>query len=661
MSRRRAEATPRISAADAAPATSDDGDTSPLPARKSARPSSSREDSWNLESLASTFAGRRAAPSAWAPPFKVAFYILCAVRLWSAIVNTIADCDETFNYWEPAHYLLYGTGLQTWEYSPNYALRTYFYVGLHWLLGRIAGVFVGLDNKVAVFQYVRCALGLWSAFCESLLYLGAKIRFGNRTANYLLVLLTSSPGMFAASTALLPSSFAMYCFAAAWGAWMHRAYPLAVFCVAAGALVGWPFSALVGVPLALDVARRAGLVELANWSLFSGAMLVVPMALADRWAYGYWTMPTWNIVRYNVFGNTGGSELYGVEPWNFYIRNLFLNFNLAAGLAGLSLPLLIASCSWKRDRPGFVQACFYLLPLYIWVLFMSSKPHKEERFIFPVYPVICFAAAFSTSLLHAFLSCLFGIPSAEPEPVAAAGGAAAVAARVAARRAAPPRLKAPGGWRVVAVRLLVALLLACIFILGIARTSGTIINYRAPMAVYRHLSEQEVPAAPQGPLRVCVGKEWYRFPSSFFLPPGASLEFLRSGFKGQLPRAYEPWPNGTAADVARHFNDRNAEDPARYVPPSSCHFIVDLELPSDGDDWRRAGGPWRVAFAAPFLHAARSPGLARAFYVPGLSPRTNAFVRYVLLRNEALLPSRDSNAGAGSGTGAAGPSRGDVD
>ena len=40
----------------------------------------------------------------------------------------IMDCDEVYNYWEPLHYLLYGTGLQTWEYANEYALRTYAYL-----------------------------------------------------------------------------------------------------------------------------------------------------------------------------------------------------------------------------------------------------------------------------------------------------------------------------------------------------------------------------------------------------------------------------------------------------------------------------------------------------------------------------------------------------
>ena len=52
-----------------------------------------------------------------------AFVALLAVRSLAAATAPIMDCDETFNYWEPLHYLLRGTGMQTWEYSPEFALR----------------------------------------------------------------------------------------------------------------------------------------------------------------------------------------------------------------------------------------------------------------------------------------------------------------------------------------------------------------------------------------------------------------------------------------------------------------------------------------------------------------------------------------------------------
>ena len=38
---------------------------------------------------------------------------------------------------------------------------------------------------------------------------------------------------------------------------------------------------------------------------------------------------------------------------------------------------------------------------------------------------------------------------------------------------------------------------------------------------------------------VCVGAEWHRFPSAFFLPGSAyRLAFLPSGFGGLLPRPF---------------------------------------------------------------------------------------------------------------------------
>ncbi|KAJ3108166.1 mannosyltransferase [Phlyctochytrium planicorne] len=59
------------------------------------------------------------------------------VRLVAAALSHISDCDEVFNYWEPAHFLQYGYGLQTWEYSPKYAIRSWAYVEAHAEIGKL--------------------------------------------------------------------------------------------------------------------------------------------------------------------------------------------------------------------------------------------------------------------------------------------------------------------------------------------------------------------------------------------------------------------------------------------------------------------------------------------------------------------------------------------
>lgn len=39
---------------------------------------------------------------------------------------------------------------------------------------------------------------------------------------------------------------------------------------------------------------------------------------------------------------------------------------------------------------------------------------------------------------------------------------------------------------------------------------------------------------------VCLGDEWHRFPSSFHLPaPAYRLAFVKSGFRGLLPRPFD--------------------------------------------------------------------------------------------------------------------------
>ena len=87
------------------------------------------------------------------------------MRLSSAVWSGISDCDETYNYWEPAHQLLYGQGMQTWEYDPKFALRSYFYIIIHLVPGWAYAAFAQ-PNPMLVFYFLRFLLALVCAFCE---------------------------------------------------------------------------------------------------------------------------------------------------------------------------------------------------------------------------------------------------------------------------------------------------------------------------------------------------------------------------------------------------------------------------------------------------------------------------------------------------------------
>ena len=68
-----------------------------------------------------------------------------------------------------SHYLLFGKGFETWEYSPKYALRSYTYLLIHvvpaWLYHQLLQ-----PNRLLIFYFSRCLLGLLCAFCEVYFY-----------------------------------------------------------------------------------------------------------------------------------------------------------------------------------------------------------------------------------------------------------------------------------------------------------------------------------------------------------------------------------------------------------------------------------------------------------------------------------------------------------
>lgn len=41
-----------------------------------------------------------------------------------------------------------------------------------------------------------------------------------------------------------------------------------------------------------------------------------------------------------------------------------------------------------------------LSPMYLWMLVFFTRPHKEERFLFPIYPLVCLSGAVALSSLQ---------------------------------------------------------------------------------------------------------------------------------------------------------------------------------------------------------------------------------------------------------------------
>lgn len=519
-------------------------------------------------------------------------------RIWWANRMPIMDCDEVYNYWEPLHFLLFGSGFQTWEYANEFALRTYAYLmpllGLShvyqalipYLPGWIWPLLTTTQNvvssgllppKLALFLLLRATLATAMAYAEVSFCQAMEDPFvGLTTAGLLL----GSAGMSHAAGALLPSSTLTMLWLLSATAFLQRRHIwCSIWAILATLAIGWPFGVLMFVPLGVTVLVRERIRP--SFVLNIAILAVVIQAgvtLVDKHYYGKWVSPVWNILIYNA--QAGGDELYGIEPPSYYVKNLFLNMNYVVAVGIMSFVLI-----FKRDHPSLLVL---LAPMYIWLGVVVPRPHKEERFLFPVYPCLCLGAAMlSVTAVELTLRCCS---------------------------------KAPVKSRFML--LLLAVIWTPATLLSLSRTVALSKYYTAPLSVYSQLQHHPDVADST----ICTCGEWYRFPSSFYLPSNIqSFGFVQSSFQGQLPQPF--LPTGSKVNNVLHFNDQNRPEPASYTSIDHCDYLIDL---FNSDDCRENDSIWKPLAMGSFLLPTTST-LHRTLYIPGLHERdeTRGLVEYV--------------------------------
>ncbi|XP_020605247.1 alpha-1,2-mannosyltransferase ALG9-like [Orbicella faveolata] len=540
--------------------------------------------------------------SVWCPRPYTIFKLLLSARFCSAFLSNISDCDETFNYWEPMHFLMFGSGFQTWEYSPKYAIRSYAYLLLHTFPGKIQ-IKIFEANKLLVFYFLRFVLSIACAACETYFYRGIMKQFGNHVARIAVVFLIFSTGMFISAAAFLPSTFAMYMVLLSYGGWFAGNYAVAVLATAAGALIGWPFSAILGVPIAWDIlVRQRRIMYFVQLCLISLIVFLGPLVYIDSFFYGKTVIAPLGIVLYNVFGK-GGPSLYGVEPWTFYFLNGFLNFNLVFPMALLALPAcmfvkLVTTQTQEKKFPSSVLPVWLSLSgMYIWILIFFTRPHKEERFLFPIYPFICLCGAVTLTEVQKLFHSMFFSHSRH-------------------------HYSASSTWFAVFISVIFSLL-------ALSRSSAL---YYGEMqlswsCVFLKLINNSSSLNKGNHDRiltivVVLYPRWY-------------LQFIRSEFRGQLPKPYSEGSNATRI-IPTHMNDMNKEETTRYISITKCDFLVDLETQRETErepNFVKRTKDWEVVLKKPFLDAERSHRLFRAYYIPFVSHHYTKYINYVLLRS----------------------------
>lgn len=82
-------------------------------------------------------------------------------------------------------------------------------------------------------------------------------------------------------------------------------------------------------------------------------------------------------------------------------------------------------------------------------------------------------------------------------------------------------------------------------------------------------------------LRLCYGKDWHRFTSSWLVPEGIEVRWIKSEFDGQLPVRWQPseptkdgwWRREGTRRETPGLNDLNVEDNSHYVCLEAFFFF----------------------------------------------------------------------------------------
>ncbi|KAK7204747.1 Alg9-like mannosyltransferase family-domain-containing protein [Myxozyma melibiosi] len=532
------------------------------------------------------------------------FAVVAGIRSLCARFSIIPDCDEVFNYWEPTHYLTHGFGLETWEYSPVYAIRSWSYAWIHAVLVNLCRL-IGF-SEAGLFFALRAVLGTFCAFCEVQLYGSLLRNVSQSAAQWFIFFSLTATGMFHASVTYLPSSFSMYFTMLAYSKILepeslHSPGP-AILMFSVSAVLGWPFSVAVAIPFFSEILREL-VSDPARWKIalrivkagLLALTLLAGVVAFDSYAFQKLQIVPLNIVLYNVLGtDETGPEIFGTEKWTYYVFNLLLNFNVVVLFAILSAAVMV-NMTFLYSSLSTTKIITILSPLFLWSIIFFRQPHKEERFFYVVYPLICMNAAIFVDSFIVLGKRLFEIIEVPASTIRALD-------------------------YIVHIEVV-----ALVTLIAFSRIAALHSFYFAPLEVYGALFDENAKLGSQDSdiLNVCVGREWYRYPSSYFLPENMRLKFIQSDFDGMLPTEFvgESWLDG-ASRVPAGLNNVNKQELSFYVPVSECDYLVDSNFTvSDVEgtheqqyvadtEW------WQVVNCSRLLDNDQSSLLARIFKLP---------------------------------------------
>lgn len=295
-----------------------------------------------------------------------ALLLAWALRVALSFRSGIVHPDEIFQMEEPAHRLAFGYGIIAWEWRAG--IRSWVFPYLFSLLMRASPSSVGSAGYLVAIKLLLSSASLVVVLVG---YAWARRTAGETAALvnafccalwYQLAIYASHPLSEVLATDFLLPGLYLLCF----NDGSRRRL------VAGMLLLG--VAACTRIQL-LPIVLLATLLFSNDWRAgtltYMAVALMVPLCLWGLVDWLTWGQPFQSLWKY-VLVNLTVSKHYGVEPWWWYLRDLAVRMNL----------LLLVAVLAVRRLPKMALIVAATVALF------SLIPHKEERFLYPIWPLI---------------------------------------------------------------------------------------------------------------------------------------------------------------------------------------------------------------------------------------------------------------------------------
>ncbi|WKX92031.1 hypothetical protein Q1695_010230 [Nippostrongylus brasiliensis] len=311
--------------------------------------------------------------------------LLLAFRLVGvALIQSWFVPDEVYQSSEVAHRAVFGTGHLSWEWK--YGLRSPLHPALIAFIYKLLQKF-GLDSHALVANAPRVFHAvLFSLGDISFVKLSRRLLFTREASFYSILTYLSSWFLIYCAPRTLSNTLetALTLIALLWYPFENkhlsgRVWPY--ISIGVLTILIRPTAALLWTVFGIShLSRHPNPLRLLFLTVLPAALpMVIVSAVVDSLSYARPTFTLWNFLSFNVL--QGGSAHFGVHPWYWYFTE-----GLTSVLTVQLIPIVFGLLSpFRPTLLPFLSAAFY-------IGFHSFLPHKEQRFLLPIIPLLCFYA-----------------------------------------------------------------------------------------------------------------------------------------------------------------------------------------------------------------------------------------------------------------------------